>query len=46
MLDESFANNESPFRKYVGQDSTKVNSVKGRYKFIKDMVCDIIGREI
>jgi hypothetical protein len=46
MLEDSFANNESPFRKHVGQDSAKVNSVKGRYKLIKEMVCDIIGREI
>jgi hypothetical protein len=42
-LDEEFANNESPLRRYVGQDSTKVVSVKGRYDIIKGMVNDIRG---
>jgi hypothetical protein len=42
-LDDAFANNESPFRKYVGKNSTKVNSVKGRYEIIKEMVNGIRG---
>jgi hypothetical protein len=43
MLDNAFAGGGSQFRRYIGQDSTKANSVRMRYKTVEEMVLTLTG---